>query len=93
MYGTYKVSYFDIHVTITDGNAHNISLYLLNWDSIYRPENISIIDVSSNQVLDSRNFDGYHDGQYATWNIKGNVVIRVTPIGEIYAAVAGVFFN
>jgi len=93
MYGTYKVSYFEIPITITDGNAHNISLYLLDYDGNNRPENISIVDTSSNQVLDSRDFNGYHDGLWATWNIKGNVIIRVTPIGEIYAAVAGVFFN
>jgi len=93
MYGTYKVSYFDIHVTMNDSSAHKVSLYLLDWDSFNRPETISIIDVSSNQVIDSRNFNGYHDGQYASWMITGNVIIRVTPIGEIYAAASGVFFD
>jgi hypothetical protein len=93
MYGTYKVSYFDIHVTMTDSNPHKVSLYLLDWDSYNRPETISIIDVSSNQVLDSRTFNGYHDGQYASWMITGNVIIRVTPVGEIYAALSAVFFD
>jgi len=93
MYGTYKVSYFEFRITIIDGNAHNISLYLLDWDGFSRPENISVIDPSSGTVLDSRDFNSYHDGLWATWNIKGNVVIRVQPIGEIYGAVSGVFFN
>ncbi len=93
MYGTYKVDPFEFHVTMTDTGAHNVSLYLLNWDTLVRPETVSIIDPSSNQVLDSRTFDGYHDGIWATWTIKGNVVIRVTPIGEIYAAASGLFFN
>jgi hypothetical protein len=93
MYGTYKVDPFEFHVTITDGNAHNVSLYLLDWDSFNRPETVSIIDPSSNQVLDSETFNGYHNGVWATWNIQGNVVIRVTPIGEIYAAASGLFFD
>jgi hypothetical protein len=93
MYGTFKVDPFEFHVTMTDGNAHNVSLYLLDWDSFNRPETVSIIDPSSNQVLDSQTFTSYHDGIWATWSIKGNVVIRVTPIGEIYAAASGIFFN
>lgn len=92
-YGTYKVEPFEFRVNITDGNAHNISVYLLSWDQLIRPESISIIDVSSGQVLDSKTFDGYHDGVWATWNIKGNVVIRVRPIGEIYGVASGLFFN
>lgn len=93
MFGTYKVSYFEFPVTINDGNAHNISLYLLDWDSFNRPETVSIIDPSSNQVLDSQTVNGYHNGIWLTWSIQGNVVIRVTPIGEIYAAASGLFFN
>jgi hypothetical protein len=93
MYGTFKVDYFDFHVTINDGNAHNVSLYLLDWDSFNRPETVSIIDPSTNQVLSSQTINGYHNGVWATWNIQGNVVIRVTPIGEIYAAASGLFFD
>ena len=92
-WGTYKIQYIDVKVAVTDGNAHNVSLYLLNWDSFTRPENIKVLDATSGQVLDSRDFDNYHDGAWATWTIKGNVVIRVTPIGEYYAAASGVFFN
>lgn len=92
-YGTYKISYFEFRINITDGNAHNISLYLLNWDSFTRPENIRILDATSGQVLDSRDFDNYREGVWATWNIRGNVIIRVTPIGEYYSATSGVFFN
>jgi hypothetical protein len=92
-YGTYKISYFEVHATITDGNAHNVSLYLLSWDSVSRPESVSVLDAGTGQVLDFRTFDNYHDGVWATWNVKGNVVFRVTPIGEIYAAASGVFFN
>lgn len=93
MYGTYKVEPFEFHVNMTDGNAHKISIYLLDWDSFNRPETVSIIDLTSNQVLDSKTFTSYHDGVWATWNIKGSVIIRVTPIGEIYAAASGLFFN
>ena len=92
-YGTYKISYFEFRINITDGNAHNISLYLLNWDTFTRPENIKVLDAATGATLDSRDFDNYHDGSWLTWNIRGNVIIRVTPIGEYYSAASGVFFN
>jgi hypothetical protein len=92
-WGTTKLEYFHVNVNITDGQAHNVSLYLLDWDSFTRPETISVLDAATGQVLDSKTFDGYHNGLWVTWNVRGNVIFRVTPIGEHYAAASGVFFN
>ena len=41
----------------------------------------------------SESYANFTGGQYASWNIKGNVIIQVTETGTIYAVVSGLFFN
>ena len=84
---------FTINVGIGDGNAHTVSLYLLDWDGTSRSQTITILDAVSNAVLDTRTFSGFHDGLYASWNISGNVSIKVSPNGYVSPVVSGVFLN
>jgi beta-glucanase (GH16 family) len=86
-------SSFNINVNLTDGNSHRVALYLLDWDGYARVENISILDASTNALLDKESFSGFHNGEYAVWNIKGNVVIQVAPAVFGTAVVSGVFFK
>jgi hypothetical protein len=92
-YTQYSGQSFTINIGIFDGKTHSISFYLLDWDSSSRSETITILDAATNTVLDSETFSGFHNGQYATWNIKGNVIVKVTPNGFISPAVSGIFFN
>ena len=92
-YTQYAGSGFTINLGITDGNTHKISFYLLDWDSFSRSQTITILDALTNAVLDAQTFSGFHNGQYASWNIKGNVIIRVTPSGYVSPSVSGIFFN
>lgn len=89
----YAGSSFSIAVDIADGNAHKISLYLLDWDSTARSETIKIVDAVSKEVLDTQSFSGFHDGLWAYWNVTGDVVIEVTKTGGANAVVSGIFFD
>jgi beta-glucanase (GH16 family) len=86
-------SSFNINVNLTDGNSHRVALYLLDWDGYARVENVTIVDAGTNTVLDKETFSGFHNGEYAVWTIKGNVVIQVAPAVFGTAVVSGVFFN
>ena len=66
---------------------------MLDWDNAGRAETITISDLSTGAVLDTRTFSGFQGGQYASWMISGNVVIRVTPAAGSSPVVSGVFFN
>jgi hypothetical protein len=92
-YTQYQSTSFAINVNVTDGNLHNVSLYMLDWDGNNRSQTITIIDASTNTVLDTRVFSGFYDGLYASWAIKGNVTIKVTPVGTTSPVVSGIFFN
>ena len=92
-YTQYSGQAFTINVGIADGNTHTISLYMLDWDGASRSQTITILDAVSNAVLDTRTFSGFHDGLYASWNISGNVSIKVSPNGYISPVLSGVFLN
>ena len=89
----YSGSSFDINVNLTDGNTHRIALYLLDWDSTARSETISILDAHSDAALDTESFSNFHAGQYVSWEISGDVIIRVTKTGGANAVVSGIFFD
>ncbi len=86
-------SSFNINVNLTDGNAHRVALYLLDWDTTSRAQTISILDASTNLVLDTESFSNFSNGEYAIWNLTGNVIIQVTRTNGINAVVAGIFFD
>jgi len=90
---TWYGSTFSIDVNVTDGNVHQIALYLLDWDSSSRIEQIDILDAGTNALLDRRVISGFHNGQYVRWTIGGHVTIRVTSVGGVNGVVSGLFFS
>ena len=89
----YAASSFTINVNLTDGKAHRIALYLLDWNTTTRAETISILDAGTNAVLDTETFASFQNGEYAAWNIQGDVRIQVTLTGGTNPVVSGIFFN
>jgi hypothetical protein len=98
-YTQYASHSFTANVNITDGTAHPVSLYLLDWDTTGRQETITIQDSGTQAVLYAGSFSGFHNGEYLTWLIQGNVTFTVTPIGPASPTnpdspvVTGIFFN
>ena len=89
----YSSSSFTINVNLTDGNTHRIALYLLDWDSTTRSETISILDANTNAVLDTETYSSFHNGAYASWNVQGDILIKITKTGGSNAVVSGIFFD
>ena len=84
---------FSINININDGNLHQVALYLLDWDSNIRNETITISDASTGQVYDSETFSNFHNGEWAIWNVRGNLNFTITPNAGPSAAVSGIFFK
>jgi len=82
-----------IDVNVTDGAAHQVSLYGLDWDSVDRAERIDVLDAATGAMLDSRTLASFHNGSYVVWTIKGHVVFSVTRTAGINAVVSGLFFD
>ncbi len=86
---------FTVDVDLTDGQAHEVSLYLLDWDTNGgRSERIDVLDAASGKVLDSETASSFSGGEYLTWTISGDVEFRVTNLpGSSNAVLSGLFFE
>ena len=82
-----------LDVKISDGLAHKVSLYLLDWDDRGRSETIQLVDASTGLVLDSRSAAAFSGGQYFTWVVTGRVLIRVNLTGAANAVYSALFFD
>jgi len=89
----YSSSPFTVDVNLTDGRAHRMSLYLLDWDSTQRSERIDVIDPATGNVLDSQTASSFHGGEYLSWALSGHVVLRITPLSGMNAVLSGLFFD
>ena len=89
----YQTSIFDFDVNVTDGNAHQIALYAVDWDATGRLESVQIIDASTNAVLSTQDISNFTGGIYRVWGISGHVKINVTWTGGANAVISGIFFG
>ena len=89
----YDGTAFSIDVRFIDGTAHQMALYLLDWDTTSRAQRIDVIDAETGAVLDSRAAAGFAGGQYLVWSVRGHVRVDVVRTGGANAVVSGLFFD
>lgn len=89
----YASGSFAIDVRFTDGQAHQLALYLVDWDRLHRMETISLLDAATRAPLDVHIVADFTEGQYLVWRVQGALTIQVTnEPGSINAVVSGLFF-
>ena len=84
---------FTADVNLTDGNAHQVALYCLDWDFNDRNMTIDVLDSTTGEVLDTKRVSGFEGGQYLVWNVKGHVKFRFTSFLSSNVVLSGVFFR
>jgi hypothetical protein len=88
----YAPTSFTLDLTLT-GGAHQVALYLLDWDSGGRAEEVDVLDANTGAVLDSRTLNSFVSGDYLVWDITGHVQIRLTATSGLNAVLSGLFFD
>jgi uncharacterized protein (TIGR03437 family) len=78
---------------MTDGLAHRVALYCLDWDGNNRTQRIDLFDSNSNALLDTRSISAFNGGQYLVWDIRGRVRITITRTGAKTAVLSGFYFG
>ncbi|MGN6387290.1 MAG: Ig-like domain-containing protein, partial [Verrucomicrobiota bacterium] len=83
---------FELLAGSSDGLWHRFSLYCLDWDYGWRQQKISIMDASTESLLDTQIVTNFYDGKYLTWKVRGSIIAKVESIaGE--AVVSGIFYD
>jgi hypothetical protein len=77
---------------VTDGQTHLVSVYFLDATASGRQQRVDVVDRNTGAVLDTRSLSNFATGVYLSWEIAGNVSIRLTPF-NVNAVASGVFFD
>jgi hypothetical protein len=88
----YNSGSFSLDVNFGDTSVHQVAMYFLDWDG-GRTQTVSILDATTNDVLDTRYLTNFYNGQYLVWNLTGHVTVQFTQTGSWNAVVAGLFFD
>jgi hypothetical protein len=88
----YSGTQIGFDLSFTDAQMHRVSLYFVDASNSDRQQYVELIDRDTGVVLDSRSLTGFYSGIYLTWDMTGNVSIRVTP-ATVNAVVSGIFFD
>ena len=83
----------NIGLNLTDGNNHKVTLYLVDWDSSARRTRVDILDARTQQVLATQSVSSFHNGVHLKWDLRGNVIVRLTGTGGPNAVISGLFFD
>ena len=87
------MSTLNIDVNVTDGQLHQVALYVMDWDHGSRVQRVDVRELASGTLLDSRTLSGFDNGRYLVWRVTGHVVIQVVHINGPNAVVSGLFFD
>jgi probable HAF family extracellular repeat protein/parallel beta-helix repeat protein len=90
----YSPSSFTLDLNLTDGQAHTVALYLLDWDRRGRSQTVQVSDATTGAVLDTRAASNFANGQWLVWSLKGHVKLTFSNAPGSWNAVAsGIFFG
>lgn len=89
----YSSGAFTLDVNLTDGQPHQVALYMLDWDTTGRAQTVQVSDATSGTLLDTRAVSNFHNGQYLIWNLTGHVKITLTRTSGLNAVADGLFFG
>ena len=90
---SYSASSFTVDVTITDGQTHDLALYVLDWDNQGRSEQIQFTSATTGAVLNTETVSSYSGGVYLQWAVSGNLVITFKTLAGPNAGFSGLFFG
>jgi hypothetical protein len=90
----YSAGSFTADLNLTDGRAHVLSLYVLDWDTNARNERIDILNATGTTVLATQTVANFNGGKYVKFQVSGHVQVKVTNVaGGSNAVLSAMFFD
>ena len=90
----YSSSPWTMDMSFSDGNIHQVSFYMVDWDSANaRSQTIEVRDADTGVVLDTRTFNNFTSGKYAAWTVSGNIQFRIIHLAGGNSVISGIFYD
>ncbi len=82
-----------LNLDLNDGMAHQVAFYVCDWNNLGRAERIDVINPASGTTLATESLSNFVNGDYAVFNISGDVIVRITRTAGLNAVLSGVFLG
>jgi hypothetical protein len=89
----YSPTAFDVNLNLTDGQTHQVGLYVIDYDAFGRSVRVDAVDAGTGQQLATASVTDMRAGRYLMFNVKGNVTFRVTNTGPVNGVLSGLFLD
>ncbi len=84
---------FVMDINLTDGQTHQLALYLFDLENSGRAENITFVNANTNAVLLNQPMSGFQNGVYAVFSVTGHVQVKFTWTAGLNAVLSGLFLS
>jgi hypothetical protein len=84
---------FSARVGIKDGQTHAVSLYFVDFNDQGRNQLVEVIDPTSGLVLDRSELSSFRSGVWLSYDVQGEVIVRITSLNQYTPVLSGVFFD
>ena len=88
----YSGTSFTVDVNSASG-SYDLELYVLDYDSRGRSEQIQISNAVTGAVLSTQSVSNFIGGAYLNWMVSGNVLITIKNLTDANAVLSGLFFD
>lgn len=89
-------SSIDISLPVTalsdDSSSRRLSLYFVDYDKKSRVERVDVLN-SAGKVVSSQILRDFQNGKYLTYDVTGDVTVRITRLSGPTAVVSGIFVD
>jgi hypothetical protein len=90
----YSSSNFTVDLDFTDGQAHRVAFYMVDYDDSARTQTVDVINPATSAVLDAQTVSNFSGGEYLVFDLTGNVELKFTNTNSSTTAVlSGIFFG
>lgn len=89
----YASDEFELEVEVNEAEPREVTLYCLDWDHAGRSQVIEVYDAGTGELLDSQLVESFEQGIHLTWNVQGQILLRLVNQGPSNAVLSGVFID
>src|SRR5436305_1650368 len=75
----YSGGSFSLDLNLTDGQAHQVALYMIDWDTFFtRAQTVAVTDAVTGALLNAQPVTDFTNGRWLVLNLKGHVKVTFT---------------